>query len=79
GRDYPTYRCAVGRHVHRRAGEIDDYIAQVVVARLSLEDARALLVADDRPDARELTNEAAALRARLDTLAVEFADGVLTT
>jgi site-specific DNA recombinase len=78
GRDYATYRCAESRHVHRRAGEVDDYVTQVVVGRLSLEDARDLLVTDDGPDVRELSNEAAALRARLDTLAVEFADGALT-
>jgi hypothetical protein len=78
GRDYPTYRCAVGRHVHRRADKVDDYVGRIVVGRLSLEDARGLLGADDRPDSRALSNEAAALRARLNTLAVEFSDGELT-
>jgi DNA invertase Pin-like site-specific DNA recombinase len=78
GRDYPTYRCAAGRHVHRRASEIDDHVSRIVVCRLSLDDARALLVADNRPNARALSNEAAALRARLETLAVVFADGGLT-
>lgn len=79
GRDYPSYRCAEGRHVHRRAGEIDDYISRLVVARLSQDDARALLVSHNRPDAAALTDEASGLRARLDTLAVEFADGSLTS
>jgi site-specific DNA recombinase len=72
----PIYRCRSGRHVSRLAAPVDEYIGALVIARLSRADARDLLTAPDiaRPDVPALREEAMALRARLDTVAAEFAD-----
>lgn len=75
----PTvYRCRSRKHVARDAVPVDNLVSRVVVARLSQPDAAALLVDDSAPDAELLRGQAQALRSRLDTLAVEFADGTLT-
>jgi hypothetical protein len=73
------YRCrdlpgGGGGHVARLAAPVDEYITEVVIARLSRPDARDLLVDDTRPDVEGLRAQAAALRARLDQVAVEFAE-----
>lgn len=78
------YRCRAlrngpgGEHVARVARPVDDYVTRVVIGRLSEPDARELLVVRDLPDVGELRGEARELRARLDSVADEFADGVLT-
>lgn len=75
----PIYRCRSGKHISRKAEPVDEYVREVVVARLSRPDAAELLTADDAgPDAEALRSEVLALRGRLDTLAEQFADGVLT-
>ena len=75
----PTvYRCRTRKHVARDAVPVDDLVSRVVVERLSRPDAAALLIDDDAPDAEALRTEAQAVRSRLETLAVEFADGSLT-
>jgi len=53
-------------------------VRAVVVARLSRPDAVDLLRDDTRPDVGELRIRSLALRSRLDSLAVDFADGELT-
>jgi site-specific DNA recombinase len=74
-----NYRCsgALG-HVGRAAAPVDEFVGALMVARLSQPDARELFVHVDHPDIDALRSEATALRVRLDTLAVEFADGALT-
>lgn len=73
-----TYRCsAVPGHVCRQAEPVDEYVGEIIVARLSRPDARALLE-PERPDSAPLRSEVLALRQRLDALALEFADGDLT-
>jgi len=73
------YRCKdTTGHVSRMAEPVDDYVSQVIVARLSRPDAVALLQADTGPDVEALRTQAMALRERLDGLALEFADGELT-
>ncbi|WP_281689573.1 recombinase family protein [Pseudonocardia thermophila] len=76
----PTYRCETKAHVSRTAPPIDEYVQECVVERLSRPDAAELLAEDDQParDVPALRERAQALRARLDALAVEFADGELT-
>lgn len=39
----PGYRCAAGRHIHRRAAAVDDYVTSVVLERLARADAHDLL------------------------------------
>ena len=76
-----VYRCATagGGHVARTAVPVDEYVAAVAVERLSRADARDLLTTgDDAPDAGELREESLALRSRLESLALDFADGDLT-
>lgn len=73
------YRCsATLGHVGRRARPVDEYVGDVIVARLSRPDAAELLVDDDRPDVDALRVEAHALRARLTDAAAMFADGIIT-
>jgi hypothetical protein len=54
-------------------------VSEVVVARLSRDDAAELLTDDKQPDIEALRSEAAALRARLDQLATDWADGAMTS
>ncbi|WP_433787202.1 recombinase family protein [Actinomycetospora sp. CA-101289] len=74
----PVYRCTVSSHLSRLRDPVDDFVTRVIVGRLGRADAVDLLVDHDRPDAGALRDEAAMLRARLDSLATEFADGELT-
>ncbi|MEJ2860538.1 recombinase family protein [Actinomycetospora flava] len=73
----PVYRCRSMRHMQRLRDPVDAYVVLIVCGILDREGA-ALLVDHNRPDAAALRDEAATLRARLDSLAVEFADGDLT-
>lgn len=75
----PGYRCSGSMgHFGRMAGPVEAYVEAVMVARLSQPDAKELMVAKPATDGRDLALEAVGLRARLDSLAVEFADGDLT-
>ncbi|MCP2324921.1 DNA invertase Pin-like site-specific DNA recombinase [Hamadaea flava] len=76
----PIYRCpaASAGHVTRRRDPVDDWIGSLVVARLSREDARELLVDDRRPDVAALREQARALDLKLKRLAVQFADDLIT-
>ena len=62
------------------SGPIDSFINNVAVRLLTRPNAVELLApaGGEGPDVAELTTEARALRIRLDTLAVDFADGSLT-
>lgn len=76
---YPTYRCSGSMgHLARRADHVEDYVRDVVIARLSREDAAELLVDDDRPDADALRTEASAIRTSIDELATLLGEKVLT-
>jgi site-specific DNA recombinase len=72
-----TLKCSVSRHLSRAAEPIEEWVTELVVARLSRPDAAELLVDTDRPDAAKLRNEAMAKRARLSNLAELLADGTL--
>jgi site-specific DNA recombinase len=67
-----------GPHLNRLAEPVDDLVERLVIDRLSSPDAHELLVDHDRADVPALRDEANAFRGRLDTLAMEFADGELT-
>jgi hypothetical protein len=73
---YRVYRCPECSH-QRRADPIDEFVSAVIVARLRRPDLADLL-AQDAPDVQPLKERAAALRARLDVLADDYADGKLT-
>jgi hypothetical protein len=73
------YRCAeTTGHFARKADPVEDYVAQVITARLSMPDASHLLTDTTKTDLPQLRTEATALRQRLSSLATDFADGDLT-
>ncbi len=60
---------------------MDDFVTAVVIGRLARPDAHTLMRARDTVDTVDtagIRQEAQAARERLDSLAVDFADGVLT-
>ncbi len=74
-----TYRCSANLgHMNRQSRPVDEYVSEIVIARLSRPDAARLLTDDKRPDAAKLRREAAALRSRLDGLSGLYADGTVT-
>jgi hypothetical protein len=56
----------------------EDLIRAIVGARLARQDAQELLIDRDAPDLDKLSAQATVIRARMDELATEFADGGLT-
>lgn len=79
GKRYRTYRCSEnsGKHIARKAEQIDQLVTELVIGRLSAADAASLLVADDQPDVPALIAERASVLERQRTLGVEFAEGDL--
>jgi hypothetical protein len=77
---YPVYRCAVSTgHFSRKAAPIDEYVSEVMIARLSRPDAADLFAPPDSgPNKSELVREADRLRRKLDGLAGLYEEGVLT-
>ena len=73
-----AYACKTGRHVHKPVELVDAVVEALVVERLSRIDMSGALVDDDAADeARALSADRDAVRARLDALADEYADGEL--
>jgi site-specific DNA recombinase len=70
---YRTYRCISGSHVARRAAPVDEYVSLYAVARLSRPDARGLMTGRGNPEFPALRAERAALAARMDTAARDWA------
>jgi site-specific DNA recombinase len=78
GKPVRTYRCRAHPHLTREAVFCDWRVTERVMARLSRDDARDLLIDDDREDLAGLRAEQQALRMRLDQLAEAFADGTIS-
>ncbi len=73
------YRCRNARHLLRKAEPLDKYVSMVIAERLRGADVLGLMENDrDVAAVRTLRAEANGLRARSDSLAAEFADGLLT-
>ncbi len=73
------YRCTKSMgHFARLAEPVEDFVESVAVERLSRDDARVLLVRAETVATEDLHAELVGLRERLELVAVEFADGVLT-
>jgi site-specific DNA recombinase len=73
-----VYRCRAHLgHLSRVAAPIDDLVTAVIVARLRREDLADLLISE-APRTATLHDEARGLRARLDTITGDYADGLLT-
>jgi site-specific DNA recombinase len=74
GQTYKLYRCRKGC-VGRRRDWVDEYVARVIVERLSRPDAAGLLAGDqESPDRRALQIEAVAIRGRIEDAAALLAD-----
>jgi site-specific DNA recombinase len=72
------YKCASQMHLMRNAAHLENYVQMVLISWLRRPDAIGLLQqADESVDLDALRDEAVALRARLDGLARDYADGVL--
>jgi site-specific DNA recombinase len=77
---YPVYRCATTTgHFSRKAEPIDEYVADVMNARLSQPDAADLFAPPESgPNRSELVREADRIRRKLDGLAALYEEGTLT-
>jgi site-specific DNA recombinase len=77
---YPVYRCATTTgHFSRKAEPIDEYVSEVMIARLSLPDASDLFTPlENGPNRSELVREADRIRRKLDGLAALYEEGILT-
>lgn len=75
---HPAYTCSVTKHLTRHARGVDAFVSDVVVERLSRNDAVDLLAPDTREEHAASVLQAAALRARLDDLAAAYAIGAVT-
>lgn len=65
-----TYRCrAAYGHVGRRSEPVDAWVEEVIIARLSRDDAKDLLVEDEPADVAALRKELRDIRKRLNQLA----------
>lgn len=71
----PSYRCAARSCVARKRDWVDEYVTEVVIARLQRPDAATALLprADSRAD--QAAEDARGIRARLDSAADDYADG----
>jgi hypothetical protein len=74
-RTVPSYRCATSACVSRNRADLDDLVTRVVLGRLAGPDAADLLSPPDERN-RQAVAEVAELRARLDTAADDYADGI---
>ena len=77
----PAYRCnANASHIVRDAIALDTYVEGLVVERLSRSDAVEMLLPPAQPEEQpvNLAAEANALRAKLDSIAVDYAEDLLT-
>jgi hypothetical protein len=73
-----VYQCQASAHLSRSADPIDELVEAVVVARLRRADLVDLLAAETGDDVPALRDQAAAERLRLDQIAADYADGLLT-
>lgn len=72
-----VYTCSALSHLQRSAEPIDEYVHAVVAEYLRRPDVASALTSA-APEVDGLRDEATALRARLDQLAGDYADGLLT-
>lgn len=72
-----VYQCQAHAHLSRGADPIDDLVERVIVARLRRPDLAGLL-ATEAPDVAPLREEAQTLRLRLDQVAADYADGLVS-
>ncbi|MFF7021946.1 recombinase family protein [Streptomyces klenkii] len=76
----PAYRCRSGGHVTRVAGPLDEYVERVAIDRLQRSDAVELLLPPPPKEGmrEDLAAAANALRAKLEGLAADYVDDLIT-
>jgi DNA invertase Pin-like site-specific DNA recombinase len=74
-----VYTCKHCHGISRSQAEVDNWVVWRVASALAQPDAWRALMSSDSESAAELRGQEAALRSRLDLLAADFADGVLTS
>ncbi|MFJ9903953.1 recombinase family protein [Streptomyces sp. NPDC101152] len=76
----PAYRCRTGKHVTRVAAPLDQHVTNLILVRLSRPDAVAVLLPPSRPseNREDLAAAANALRGKLDALAADYANDLIT-
>lgn len=78
GRRYPSYRCVTGHAGGRRAELVNQYVEDVIVKRLSADDAHDLLLpAPDDVDVAGLQAESEQIHQRMKALGGQFGGGLL--
>lgn len=77
-RNTPSYVCAAKFCVARTQVRVDELVERVIVGRLSRPDAAALFTSVDDPAVADAVVQAQELRARLDALYAEAAEGALS-
>ena len=77
GRKQDAYVCQDKFHVRRVRLPVEELVTETVLERLSQPDARKLLIAGDDTATQALREQAAAVRARLDSAADAVADGTI--
>ncbi|MFC8201314.1 recombinase family protein [Streptomyces sp. NPDC057298] len=78
GRKYPSYRCQTGHGGGRRTEKVDEHVEDVVVERLSRDDAHDLLLpGPDDVDVYALQAESEVIRKRMKDLGGMFGAGQL--
>lgn len=76
GRSYPSYRCPTGHGGGRRAEIVDQHVEDVIVERLSRDDAHDLLLpGPDDVDVAGLQAQSEEIRRRMTDLAALFGGG----
>ena len=73
-----TYACTSGKHVARNAETVEQQVSETILTVLESAPLPSLTADKKAPKYSELSEQADTLRRRLDSLAIEFADGELT-
>lgn len=76
GGGHTIYRCRAKAHLSRRAQPVDDWVRDVVLARMAKDDARDLLVPDSPTE--DLATEADSLRLQLEEAEQLWDEGLLS-
>jgi site-specific DNA recombinase len=71
------YKCATGKHVGRKAEDVEEFVSAMAIARFARKDTVASTFRAP-VDTEGLADEAATLRSRLDGFGINVADGDLT-
>lgn len=74
----PSYMCKAGKHVTRNAAELDTFVVDLVIERLSRSDAIDLLTAASGPNVAAMHAEVSGIHDRLAELATAFAEADIT-